>query len=58
MGSVYLIDTNDGFYENPNKNCDKLYGMILGCKNYPKWLTPVYGTNDAMFAIDYDKLDN
>ncbi len=56
VGSIYLIDTQDGFYANPLENCDKLYGKILGCKNYPQWLVLVPNTNGSLFKIDYSKL--
>lgn len=26
------------YFVEPDKNCDKLYGKILGCHNYPIWL--------------------
>ncbi len=29
---------DDDYYKEPLQNCDKLYGKILGCKNYPQWL--------------------
>ena len=54
VGSVYLVDTLDNYYAEPKNNCDKLYGMILGCKNYPEWLIPVDG-KDYLFKIDYTK---
>ena len=56
VGSVYLSDTKDDFYKEPLKNCDKLYGKILGCKNYPNWLIPVDKTNGALFRVDYSKI--
>ena len=30
------------YYQKPEENCDKLYGKILACHNYPKWLKPMY----------------
>lgn len=26
------------YFINPKENCDKLYGKIYGCQNYPDWL--------------------
>ncbi len=49
---VYLPDVRDDFYAKPLENCDKLYGKILGCKNYPKWLKAVNDKGD-LFEIDY-----
>ena len=49
---VYLPDVGDDFYAKPLENCDKLYGKILGCKNYPKWLKAVNDKGD-LFEIDY-----
>jgi len=40
VGSILLLPTSidDQYYIEPMKNCDKLYGKILGCHNYPSWL--------------------
>ena len=56
VGSIYLTKEVDTFYVNPKENCDKLYGKILGCKNYPKWLKLIDNTNGAMFEVDYKQL--
>lgn len=30
---------DEKYYVEPKLNCDKLYGKIWGCRNYPQWLT-------------------
>ena len=33
------LQVNDKkYYTEPERNCDKLYGKIWGCRNYPQWL--------------------
>lgn len=46
----------DEYYIAPKANCDKLYGKILGCKNYPTWLRVINDTDYFMYEVDYGKL--
>lgn len=55
--SVFLLKTSDeAYYKDPLKNCDKLYGKILGCSNYPDWLKVIHNRDYYLFSIDEDKL--
>ena len=53
---LYGYRENDDYYINPEKNCDKLYGKILGCRNYPDWLKIINTQGYYLFEVDYDKL--
>ncbi|MBP5698403.1 MAG: hypothetical protein J6W96_02605, partial [Alphaproteobacteria bacterium] len=46
-------ELDSDYYQNPEKNCDRLYGKILGCHNYPTWLKPKYLESEYfLFEID------
>lgn len=47
---------NDDYYVKPKENCDKLYGKILGCYNYPEWLKVINNQGYYLFEVDYSKL--
>jgi len=40
------VGLDETYYQNPLKNCDKLYGQILGCHNYPQWLKVLHQGDD------------
>lgn len=40
------VGLDESYYQQPLNNCDKLYGKILGCHNYPKWLKVLHQGND------------
>ena len=49
------------YYAEPEQNCDKLYGKIWGCRNYPQWLIAKdinERENYMIFEIDEEQVNN
>ncbi|MCM1323861.1 MAG: hypothetical protein NC218_06840 [Acetobacter sp.] len=52
---VFLADglkEESDYYVAPEKNCDKLYGKILGCGNVPDWLVPLEAPAGYLYRVD------
>ena len=57
VGSIYLpYDIDSKYYAEPEKNCDRLYGQIMKCGNYPDWLIKGKMPNAYFFTVDWTKL--
>lgn len=57
VGSIYLpYDIDSKYYAEPEKNCDRLYGQIMKCGNYPDWLIKKEMPNSYFFIVDWTKL--
>lgn len=39
------------YFTEPDNNCDKLYGKILACRNYPPWLTEKAASEKRNYII-------
>jgi len=53
---VLLLPNYDvEYYSMPEKNSNKLYGKILGSKQYPVWLKPLHEGNYYLFLYDKEK---
>lgn len=48
--------STDIYYQEPLKNCDKLYGQILGCRNVPAWLEEIKTPAGFLYRVNYQKL--
>lgn len=55
---IYLpIGVDDDYYKEPEKNCDKLYGAIMGCHRYPSYLRVLHEKKDYyLFEVLKDKI--
>ena len=57
VGSIYLpYNIDSKYYAEPKKNCDRLYGQIMKCGNYPDWLIKGKMPNAYFFTVDWTKL--
>ena len=57
VGSIYIPQNMDSdYYKEPEKNCDKLYGQIMKCGNYPEWLIKKNHPNSYLYVVDWQKL--
>ena len=57
VGSIYLpLNMDSDYYKEPEKNCDKLYGQIMKCGNYPEWLIKQNTSNSYLYTVDWKKL--
>ena len=57
VGSIYIPQNMDSdYYKEPENNCDKLYGQIMKCGNYPEWLIKKDHPNSYLYIVDWQKL--
>lgn len=55
---IFLLKelSTDIYYQEPENNCDKLYGQIMACGNVPSWLEKIPVSSGYLYKVNYDTL--